>query len=80
MVLPGGRPRPAGGEASEGGARATVQAGGGCSSAHAGPRVANFCGLRGGGSRCVGRRSPARTGRPQLRVQRSPAAFVPLRS
>lgn len=34
------------------------RAGGGCSSAPAGPPAANFCGLRGGGSRCVGRPSP----------------------
>lgn len=34
------------------------RAGGGCSTAHAGPPAANFCGLRGGGSRYVGRRSP----------------------
>lgn len=52
----GGRPRPAGGAASKG--TLGDRAGGGCSSAHARPPAANFCGLRGGGSGCVGRRRP----------------------
>lgn len=46
-------------------------AGGGCSSARAGPPAANFCGLRGGGSGCVGRRSP-----PPPDPHRAPAACV----
>lgn len=80
MVLLGWRPRPAGGAASEG--TPGDHAGGGCSSAHAGPPAANFCGLRGGGSgwAAVARLRLARTARPQLPVQLSLVVFVQLRS
>lgn len=70
----GRRPRPAGGAASEG--TPGDRAGGGCSSAHAGPPAANFCGLRGGRSGCVGRRSPPPPG-PQPRARSCVCSSVP---
>lgn len=73
-MLLGRRPRPAGGAASEG--TPGDRAGGGCSSAHAGPPAANFCGLRGGRSGCVGRRSPPPPG-PQPRARSCVCSSAP---
>lgn len=59
------------------------RAGGGCSSAHAGLRqlTSAACGAAGAAAwAALARLRPARTPRPQLRVQRSPAVFVQLRS